>query len=607
MPADRGIPQNVIDEVKSRNDIVPVVEQYVRLSKKSAANLFGLCPFHGENTPSFSVSPEKQIYYCFGCHKGGDVIGFIMEIEKIGYLDALRLLAERAGIQLPEPDDENYRKRAELNTLLYRVNAAAAAHFYLNLTEFPKGKAARDYFSKRGILSGTIRKFGLGFAADDWSDLWKRLRSKGFAADVLDKSGLFKPGRDSPYDLFRNRVMFPIFDTMGRVVAFGGRVLDDSQPKYINSPENAVYTKGRHLYGLNFAKKTKDPSLIIVEGYMDAIAMHQAGVDNAVAALGTALTPSQAQLVRRYTENVIVGFDADAAGQEATLRSLDILVAKGCHVTVLQIPEGKDPDDYLRRNGADRFRDLIRRALPLMDYKLLSAERKATRDGILDILSYQDLACRQLAAEPNQIIRELYATKVAEKLGVPSDAVTQEVDRRRKGTEAASAQDTLKERLAQKREQEVIKTLLPFPTDQLYLLCLLASRADIVERMKLAPEPEDFPEGAIRDMAMQVLAADTDYAGGLSGLVGLAGDAVWGEQRISDEIARTAFDIGETTDAASLANAANGYLLKTRKDRLMNRKGEVVALISSCAVAETIARLRDELLDIDLQLRQFRA
>lgn len=605
---ERGIPQSIIEEIKSRNDIVAVVEQYVRLTKKSAANLFGLCPFHAENTPSFSVSPDKQIFYCFGCHKGGDVIHFIMDIEKSGYLDALRMLAERAGVRIPEPDDEEYRKRTELAAVLYKVNSAAAAHFFLNLTESPKGKAARDYFARRGITPGTIRKFGLGYAADDWSDLWKRLRAKGFSTDVLDKSGLFKQGKEGPYDLFRNRIMFPIFDAMGRVVAFGGRVMDDSQPKYINSPENAVYTKGRHLYALNFAKKSKEGSLIIVEGYMDAIAMHQAGVDNAVAALGTALTSNQAQLARRYTENVTVGFDADASGQEATLRSLDILVSKGCHVTVLQIPDGKDPDEYIRRNGNDRFKDLVRRALPLMDYKILSAERKATRDGVLDILEYQDLACRQLAAEPNPIIRELYAAKVAAVLGVPSEAVIREVERRRKGSETSAAQETLKERLARRQDadQTEIKPVPPFPEDQLYLLCLLASRPGLQERMNLSPEADDFPEGILREMAERILGTGHDAAGDLNALIGMAGDSVWGERRLADEIARMSFDIGETQHIVSAAGAAGGYLLRIRRDRLVARKSSLVERIASQPDPETLARLKEELLDIDVQLRSFR-
>jgi DNA primase len=255
--AERGIPQSIVDEVKSRNDIVAVVEQYVRLSKRSAANLFGLCPFHSENTPSFSVAPEKQMYYCFGCHKGGDVIHFIMDIEKIGYLDALRLLAERAGVHIPEPDDAGYRKRAERETLLYKINAAAAAHFYLNLTESPGGKAARAYLARRGITGGTIRKFGLGYAADEWEDLWKRLRVKGYDADALSGSGLFRQGRDGPYDLFRKPDHVSDLRRLGRVVAFGGRVMDDSQPKYINSPKAPSIPKAV-IVCLNFAKKSKE-------------------------------------------------------------------------------------------------------------------------------------------------------------------------------------------------------------------------------------------------------------------------------------------------------------------------------------------------------------
>ncbi|NLN47055.1 MAG: DNA primase [Clostridiaceae bacterium] len=606
MAAERGIPQSIVDEIKNRNDIVAVVEQYVRLSKRSAANLFGLCPFHSENTPSFSVAPEKQIYYCFGCHKGGDVIHFIMDIEKVGYLDALRLLADRAGVHIPEPEDAGYRKRAERETLLYKINAAAAAHFYLNLTESPKGKAASAYLARRGITGGTIRKFGLGFAADDWEDLWKRLRNKGFDAEVLSGSGLFRQGRDGPYDLFRNRIMFPIFDALGRVVAFGGRVMDDSQPKYINSPESAVYTKGRHLYALNFAKKSKEGSLIIVEGYMDAIAMHQAGVENAVAALGTALTTSQAQLARRYTENVIVGFDADASGQEAALRSLDILVSKGCHVTVLQIPDGKDPDEYIRRNGADRFHDLVKRALPLMDYKLLSVERKSTRDGDLDILDYQDVACKVLAAEPNPIIRELYAAKVADKLGVPSEAVVREIERRRKGVEQAAGQGTLRDRLAQRQTGEPQEPAKPFPEDPLFLLCLIASSPELADRMRISPEPEDFPEGVIRDMAVAVLARDERAGAGLSGLIGLAGDADWHGRRIADEAARMSFEIDAMGDLSAIEEAANSYLSRVRKDRLVARKAAIVAWIAAGGEGADKMEMKEELLDIDVQLRQFR-
>ncbi len=534
------------------------------------------------------------------------MIHFLMDIEKLGYLDALRMLAERAGVEIPAPEDQSFRQRAEREALLYKINTAAAAHFYLNLMESPKGKHARAYLLNRGITTGSIRKFGLGYAADDWEDLWRRLSSKGFSAEALSASGLFRKGREGPYDLFRNRIVFPIFDALGRVVAFGGRVMDDSQPKYINSPENAVYTKGRHLYALNFAKKSKEPDLIIVEGYMDAIAMHQAGVDNAVAALGTALTAGQAQLARRYTEQIVVGFDADVSGQEAALRSLDILVDKGCHVTVLLIPDGKDPDDYIRRNGPDRFRDLVRRAIPLMDYKLLMAERRATQQGDLDILAYQDEACGVLASEPNPIIRELYAVKVADKLGVPSEVVVREVDRRRNRSAQSAATESLRDRLARRQEQAEAKPSEPFPEDALRLLCVLMTQPDRIEHLRMAPEMEDFPPGVVRDLAQMVLEENTAATGGVSALISLAGDARWGERRIADEIARISFEVEAMDGPDVLGEAANTYLTRIRRERLQARKAEIVAAIAQDPDASGKSELKEELLDIDVQLRQFR-
>ena len=281
------IPEQIVEEIRARNEIVSVVEQYVRLEKRSGANFFGLCPFHREDTPSFSVSPGKQIFYCFGCHKGGNVVNFIMEIEKCSYPESLRLLAERAGIEIPAADDEQERQRSELLASLYAIMLEAARYYY-KVLQGPDGADARAYLTKRGILESTRRKFGLGCASGEWDGLYRHMQSKGFAnADLLLKSGLFRKGRnDGFYDLFRGRLMFPIFDVLGRVVAFGGRVLDDSQPKYINSPETPLYTKGRHLYALNIAKSSRDKHLVIVEGYMDALSMHQAGIDCAVAALG---------------------------------------------------------------------------------------------------------------------------------------------------------------------------------------------------------------------------------------------------------------------------------------------------------------------------------
>ena len=410
------IPEQVIEEIKASSELVSVVEQYVRLEKKTGQNFFGLCPFHSEDTPSFSVSPSKQIFYCFGCHKGGDVIRFIMEIEKCEYLPAIQLLAQRAGITLPEPDDEAYRLRSEKTKALQAINLEAARFYYQNLIS-TAGRDARAYLQKRQISAQTVRRFGLGCALADWDGLYRHLQNKGLADDVdlLLQSGLLRRGKSGNlYDLFRERLMFPILDVMGRVVAFGGRVYDDSVPKYINSPETPIYTKGRHLYGLNLAKSSKAGRLLMVEGYMDVIALYQAGIDYTVAALGTAMTENQARLLAKYSESVIIAFDADAAGQTAALRSLDILHQHGLKVTVLQVPEGKDPDEFIRNNGSERFQALIEQSLPLLDFKLLAARREHTHDGALDILAYQDEACDVLGKEENAIVRELYAGRLAD-------------------------------------------------------------------------------------------------------------------------------------------------------------------------------------------------
>ena len=339
----------MIEDVKAQNELVSVVEQYVRLDKRSSSNLFGLCPFHAEKTPSFSVSPTKQIYYCFGCHKGGDVIHFVMDIEKMNYPDAIRYLAERAGIQIPEPDDIEWQARQERRKRLQTICLEAARQFYRNLIS-PHGERIRVYLQNRGLHTSTSTRFGLGFALDEWDGLLNHLKGLGYTdEEELLQSGLFKRGKnDRLYDLFRNRLMFPIFDAMGRIIAFGGRVIDDGMPKYINSPETPIYSKGRHLYALNLAKSSKQNHLLIVEGYMDAIALHQSGIRQTVASLGTALTENQAQLLRKYTEQVIIAYDADAAGQAATLRSLDILAKKGLNVSVLQVPDGQDPDSFFR-------------------------------------------------------------------------------------------------------------------------------------------------------------------------------------------------------------------------------------------------------------------
>lgn len=555
MSRQRGIPESIIEEIKQRNEIVSVVAQYVKLDKKSSQNLFGLCPFHSEDTPSFSVSPGKQIYYCFGCHKGGDVIHFIMDMEKVGYLDAIKILAEKAKIEIPASDDHEYQKKVELAKKLYAANTEAARYFYMNLTG-PQGAGVRDYLRKRGIDSNTAKRFGLGYAINEWDGLYKHLRSKGYPDDIIFLTGLFKrrsnsaTGKESPdgmYDLFRNRLMFPILDYLGKIVAFGGRVMDDTMPKYINSPETPVYIKGRHLYGFQIAKSSRAPQLIVVEGYMDAIAMHQAGIDNAVASLGTALTEQQAVLVRKHSENVIIAYDSDAAGQTATLRGLEILTRKGCKVSVLCLPEGKDPDEYIKKNGPERFAALLKDAMPLMDYKLWSASNAAMQDGSFDRIIYQDLACNILAQEENKIIRELYSMKVAEKLGVPLDPVLSEIERRikPKANDHSNQSNPLRPKIIQEEIVEEYPDEAKATKDELRFLCLLSVDPRIYPSLQPAPDIKYFSAGMMQMIAESAFTLAAQKKLTSSALVEIGEDNLVNNRKLSELFANGCMKIGE--------------------------------------------------------------
>ena len=564
------IPEQVIEEVKNRSELVAVVEQYVRLDKRSGSNFFGLCPFHSEDTPSFSVSPAKQIYYCFGCHKGGNVIHFIMDIEKCNYPQAIQLLAERAGIQLPESDDESYRQRSELNKSLMAISLEAARYYYHNLTG-EAGLPGRQYLQQRGITVSTARKFGLGYASEDWDGLYRHMQEHQFNdEELLLKSGLFKRGKTGHlYDLFRHRLMFPILDVMGRVVAFGGRVLDESQPKYINSPESPIYTKGRHLYGMNLAKNSRQPNLIMVEGYMDALALHQAGVDNAVASLGTALTENQAQLLRKFTETVIIAYDADAAGQAAALRSLDMLGNRGIKVTVLQVPEGKDPDEYIRRNGPERFHALLDKALPLLDFKLLVARRASTVGHELDILAYQDAACQILTREENAIVRELYANRLAEELNASAETVLREIERRHQNPEAVKTHDLLRQKLQNVKQPADVQEIESRATrEEIYLLCLLAAEPDIWEKMQPKPAVADFSPGAMQTVAASALELAAKQQLDATRLIELGDKVTIRGQPLHELLARGSMKLDEIFGRQDLILAAAEQYRRQRVKRL---------------------------------------
>ena len=393
------IPDNVIDEILTRADIESVVGRYVLL-KRSGGNLWGLCPFHSEKTASFSVNPAKGIYKCFGCGKGGNAINFIMEIEHLNYPEAIRHLGALYGVEIPETTSSGNDVRKDEKNRVYDILKEAAKFYYKSFNDPDIGQPAREYASKRGLSKQTLDNFGIGYSPMSWNALYDLLKSKGYKDEELTNSGIFKKSEKTgkPYELFRGRLMFPIFDSFGKIIAFGGRALGDEKPKYINSPDSLVYDKRNHLYAMNFARKEQSKQLIVVEGYMDAIAMHVAGFKNTVAALGTSFTDSQLKLCSRYAEEVVFFFDADNAGQNAALRAIKMmmeylkkLTGINIRIKIAKVPDGKDPDEYIKVNGADKFKDVVRNALYVEDYLLERAKNDNTdlETGSLDSGKYQ--------------------------------------------------------------------------------------------------------------------------------------------------------------------------------------------------------------------------
>ena len=423
-------PPAFLDELAARNPIEEVVGQYVNL-KRSGSNLFGLCPFHGEKTPSFSVAPDKGIYYCFGCHKGGGVINFEMEIEGLSYPDAVRALAQRVGMEVP--DDEEYQSRYRKQERLWALSKEAARFFVAQLYA-PAGAEGLRYAQGRGMSKGTLTRFGIGFAPDSWDSLCKAMRAKGYTDEELQGAGLVSVSQKngSIYDRFRNRLMFPIIDVRGNVIGFGGRVMDNSTPKYLNSPETEIFNKRKNLFALNVAKKTKLGYLILVEGYMDAIALHQYGFDCAVASLGTSLTEEHATLLSRYTEQVVLIYDGDEAGQNATKRAIPMLEKAGLQVKVLQMRDAKDPDEFLKKFGADRFKLLLEESSNRVEYQLRAIQKKYDLNVDEDRVKFIGEAAELVSSLGNAVQREIYGNRVAEAGKISPEAMKIEVEKARK-------------------------------------------------------------------------------------------------------------------------------------------------------------------------------
>lgn len=425
-----AIPGQFIDELIARTDLVDLVSESVRLSKKGNS-YWGCCPFHSEKTPSFHVVPDRQIYKCFGCGKGGGAISFVMELENLPYRDAVAVLAKRAGMAMPEFSGASAGMRERREKLL-EINKQAARAFHKWLYA-PQGADGLAYLQRRGLSRGTLTNFGLGFAPDSWDALIQELAKQGYdKRDLLD-AGLAVSNKDGRiYDRFRNRVMFPIIDVRGNVIGFGGRVMDDSTPKYLNSPDTPVYNKSRNLFALNIAKKTKGGRVILTEGYMDTISLHQAGFDGAVASLGTALTAEHAQLLSRYFKDAVLAYDGDGAGVAAAQRAIPMLEKAGLKVKVLRMTGAKDPDEFIKNFGRDAFNRLLDQSENQVDYRLSQIQKKYDLQDDVQKAAFLQEAAQLLAALSSPVEREIYGGHAAQTAGVTPEAMKQEVDRARR-------------------------------------------------------------------------------------------------------------------------------------------------------------------------------
>lgn len=418
----------LLEEIKMKNDIVDVISSYVGL-KRSGRSYFGLCPFHNEKSPSFAVSPDKQIFHCFGCGVGGNVFHFVSKVENIGFREAVEQLATRANVTLPQSDSfDEEDKLYYLRSKIYEINKIAAMFYHKNLYN-PESKLAQEYVKKRKLDNNTLKTFIIGYSGN-FNELYKVLVQSGFKEDEIIASGLVNKNQNGEFiDRFRKRLMFPIQDEKGRIVAFGGRVLDDSKPKYINSAENLVYSKGRHLFGLYAAKKQPMKKILIVEGYMDTISLHQRGITNVVASLGTALTEAQGRLLRKSSEQVIVGYDADGAGQAATIRGLEILQNLGCDVRILQIEGAKDPDEFILKYGPDRFKKYMDNAISLVEFKVKNLKKDLNLDKPNDKIKFLIEIAKELSKVQNSIEKEVYIDKISLDYKISKEAIYAEINK----------------------------------------------------------------------------------------------------------------------------------------------------------------------------------
>lgn len=588
--------EEIIDEVRQSNDIVDVISQYMYL-KRSGRNYFGLCPFHNEKSPSFSVSPDKQIFHCFGCGVGGNVISFIMKIEGCGFVEAIQILAEKANIQLPTLENNVDSQREELKAKVYKVNEFAADFYHKNLYT-PNAKIGQEYVKKRMLTNDTLENYKIGFSGR-FNELYMALKHNGFGDQEILESGLVNRNDNGQYiDRYRNRLMFPICDVRGRVIAFGGRVLDDSKPKYINSPENVIYSKGRHLFGLNVAKKYDTKQLLIVEGYMDVISLHQRGVKNVVGALGTALTQQQGFLLRKNAEQVILSFDSDEAGQTAKLRAIDVLQSMGLDLRVLQMEGAKDPDEYIIKYGNARFKNVVDRAISVLEFKIKILKNKLNLDNINDKIKFLNEIAKLLSNIDNTMEREIYIEKISDTYQISKEAIYAEVNKLSYAKNQSEKILDKKKTVVVHRKQElsqVSQTLRK--RENMILSILLTGNMDLYQVIKINVNCDEFKDELNKKIAKKLY---EEFEKGNSNINAILDKMDDEEQSHITEIMADDYGIDD------MEKAIDDIIQSYQRDKLNDRKMQILTLLDEQLEGNEKKNLESELIGIVNQLAKMK-
>jgi DNA primase len=586
----------VINDVRQSNDIVDVISQYVHL-KRSGRNFFGLCPFHNEKSPSFSVSPDKQIFHCFGCGVGGNVFSFITQIEGINFVEAVQMLAERANIQLPTLQDNGDSQREELKAKVYKVNEFTAEFYHQNLYK-PQAKIAQEYVKKRQLSNETLKSFKIGFSGK-FDELYQELKKQGFGEREILESGLVNKNERGQYiDRYRNRLMFPICDARGKVIAFGGRVLDDSKPKYINSPENVVYSKGRNLFGLNVAKKGDLKRILIVEGYMDVISLHQRGITNVVAPLGTALTEQQGWLLRKNSEQIILSFDSDEAGLKAKLRALDILQNMGCDLRILQMEGAKDPDEYIIKYGNARFNNLVDKALSIIEFKVKILKKDLNLENTNDKIKFLNEIAKLISNVNNTIEREVYIEKIAKEYDISKEAIYAEVNKLTyKNVKTEKVLEKPKPVVTHiKREEKVISEAVKRRENTVIALLLMGD-LNIFEILRQNIKVENFQDEVNKKIAQKLY---EEFEKGNSNINAIIDNL---EQDEQNQITMIMSEDYEITD---IEKAIDDVVQAYEREKLNTRKFEILDLLDKDLENDQKKELEKELSNIIIRLAKIK-